>query len=86
MLALILVGTFIDEKIATFYDFLDNAALDYDFVFFNNNILDGISKLSLMQKMETFFDAIRNILECIFLKNDLEKILFMSFDLFKKFL
>ena len=30
--ALILVGTSIDEKIATFYDFLDNVALDCEFL------------------------------------------------------
>ena len=40
--------------------------------FLNENTLDGISKLSLMQKIKTFFNAIRNFLECRFSKNDLE--------------
>ena len=31
-LALILVGTSIDEKITTIYDFLDNVTLDFEFL------------------------------------------------------
>ena len=50
MSALILVGTSIDEKIVTFYDFFfDNLALDCEFLL-EENILDVISKLSWMQK------------------------------------
>ena len=70
--ALILVGTSIDENIATFYDFLDNVALDCKFLLKGEYFGWNFQTFLNAKEIETFFDVIRNFLECRFLKNDLE--------------